>query len=260
MPGLASLSKSLVSRLGERRSQVCLLELDGKDKVTGDYIAFQYFPETITDTKQINYQPKDIPGGSLPLYQWTSSGERLITFEAVFTADVDLATDKNAFGQLISKGHARRNVDIRTALLWLRRYTLPRYEDDQQVGVPLTLAPRKCILYIPNSGLGMLGGAQGVTVPPGDVFGTATAVDSGNKLMVTGDRVLSIMTQCDITYEAFFPSGLPRIVTVQLSFAQIAQFRGEVNFPRDADILQKLVDGSQDSTGVYPYKVRAKFK
>src|SRR5690606_21461705 len=117
--------------------------------------------ETITDTKSINYQAKEIPGGSLPLYQWVSSGERAISFEAVFTADVDLASDKDAFTKLVSKGQSHRNVDVRSALVWLRRFMLPRYVEEKQ-GVPLTQSPRKCVLYIPNSGIGLNGGRTAV--------------------------------------------------------------------------------------------------
>lgn len=254
MPGLTSLSKSLVSRLGERRSQVCLLELDGEDKPLGDYMVFQYFPETITDTKAINYEAKAIPGGSLPLYQWTSSGERLISFEAIFTADVDLAGDTAAFAKLVSKGQSRRNVDLRTALLWLRRYMYPRYGDEAQLGVPLTQAPRKSVLYIPNSGIGLTSGAYSSTTDSILARGP-----SQNGVQVSLDRVLVIMTQCDITYEAFFTSGLPRIASVQLQFAQIAQLGGEVNFPRDADTLRDAVTGGSEAFNVFPYPIKAKF-
>lgn len=255
MPGLASLSKSLIAKLGERKAQVCLLELDADDKpVSTEYIAFQYFPETITDTKAVNYETKVIPGGSLPLYQWTSSGERNISFEAVFTSDVDLAADKELFSKLVSKGLIKRNVDIRTALLWLRRYLLPRYEADQQVGVPLTQAPRKCILSIPNSGLGLTGGSFGTSTEQLNAYGPSV-----NGAQILADRLVCIMTQCDITYEAFFASGLPRVATVQLTFAQVAQIGGAVNFPRDSKALQDaFLNGSDEVKGLNKYPIKVK--
>jgi len=39
------------------------------------------------------------------------------------------------------------------------------------------------------------------------------------------------MAQCDVTYELFHPSGLPKIIKVQLSFNQLAQVSGGIQFP-----------------------------
>ena len=58
------------------------------------------------------------------------------------------------------------------------------------------------------------------------------------------------MTQCDITYDAFFPSGLPRIATVSLAFAEIAQFGGVVHFPRRNTNMDDAVDLSRASASV----------
>ena len=257
MAGLGSLSKSLITKLGERKSQVCLLELDDTDKPVGDYLVFQYFPESISDTKAINLQSKDIPGGSLPLYQWVSSGERAISFEAVFTSDVDLTRDQKSVANLKAKGAIGRNVDCRSALTWLRRYMLPRYEDDQQLGVPLTKAPRKAMLYIPNSGIGLYGGSaqvsSSVAAADTNLQGTTAVQQSGLQ-----DAIPVLMSQCDITMEAFFPSGLLRVAVVQLQFLQIAQLAGQVVFPRDNENLSNVV--SQGSGGVFPYPIRATFK
>ena len=227
---------------------------------------FQYFPETITDTKAINYQTREIPGGSLPLYQWISSGERVISFTALFTTDVDLLVDPSSFLKIKQNGQLRRNVDVRTALLWLRRFLLPRYDDDGGLGVPLTSAPRKMILRIPNSGFGLTGGTYGAEAYQGEgAFSNPIVHDP----VVEGDAIPCIMTQCDITYEAFFPSGLPRIASVQLQLAQIAQLAGTVNFPRGSDQLDKIVtDGQGFSKGnvtdlrkaYFPYSMKVKFQ
>ena len=52
-------------------------------------IAFQYWPETITDSRAVEWNPRAIPGGSHPIYQWTHSGERRLAFTAVFTTDFE---------------------------------------------------------------------------------------------------------------------------------------------------------------------------
>jgi hypothetical protein len=211
-----------------------LIELDKRTdapakgyKDNASYTAFQYFPESLSDGKAINYQQKDIPGGSLPLYQWISSGERLVSFTAVFTCDVDYMVSLQSpdtaaniearanfsmealQGRLKSAGQIQRNPDLRGAIAWLRRYMLPSYNGDNSSNI--TQAPNKLRLFLPNSGLGLTGGS--------DLKGSSI------------DSIYCVMTQCEATYESFFQSGLPRVVTVSLAFAQIPQFRGGVYFP-----------------------------
>lgn len=236
MPTVSSLAKSLNAQIDARTSDCALIELDESDAPTGDNQVFQYYPETVTDTKAVNYQQKEIFGGSLPLYQWVSGGERLISFSVVFTCDVDLlnAVDQSVsteiYQRLKSAGQERRNVDIRAAVMWLRGYMLPSYGTatiETQVGkdsggTQLTFAPRKLVLSMPGTGIGFAGGDDGI---------------SGQ------DSVLCHMTQCDVTYEALFPSGLPRAATVQVAFAQIAQFRGAVQFPQRSSFYDDVRKG-----------------
>jgi hypothetical protein len=160
---------------------------------------FQYNPESLQDSKQTNYQNKEIPGGSLPLYQWLAGGERLISFTAMFTNDVEPEGDEGEYSEsqmsrFDAAGIKDRNVDISGAVAWLRQYLYPSY----QQAIPQTLPPRKLILVIPKTYI---------------------------------DTVHVIMTQCDVTLEACWPGGAIREATVQLSFAEIAQIAGEVSFP-----------------------------
>lgn len=253
MPSIQSLTSSLGSYTSERKTDAYLHELgkdDRPDPAESARLAFQYFPESVSDTKAVNYQQKEIPGGSLPLYQWINGGERLITFTAVFTSDVDLISatppgglasvlggSGNIVNRLKNAGEARRNVDIRSAVAWLRRYMLPTYGDGgkqdarqgAKLGVPLTFAPAKLLLFMPKSGIGLAGGSSG---GPG-----------------SDNSVLCVMTQCDITYEKFFPSGLPRVATVGLSFAQVAQFGGRISFPRRDDAMDEAVFGLRSASG-----------
>lgn len=231
---IQTLADSLSSYLSTRKSDAYLVELGSDDRPlvkNGQAVtlAFQYFPDTISDTKAVNYQQKEIPGGSLPLYQWINGGERLISFTAYFSSDVDLLSASSPTGKIASAlgqggnitdrirsaGEAKHNIDIRSAVAWLRRYMLPSYSNETKadmVGVPLTFAPSKLLLVLPGSGIGIAGGESGF--------------QTGN------DAVLCVMTQCDVTYEKFFPSGLPRIVSVSLAFAQVPQLAGFVSFPR----------------------------
>ena len=233
MVALDSLASQLSPTVHQKRVDALLLALnDVDDSPDGSHVRFQYFPETVNDSKQVMWQPKEIPGGTLPLYQWMASGERLITFTAQFTCDVDLLVanhqitsrvDENRLRALENAGALDRNVDIRSAVAWLRRHTLPRFGDESQVGTPQIFAPRKLRLFLPNSGIGVAGGSES--------SGTGASRDS----------IVCIMTLCDVTYEAFFRSGLPRIATVNLAFAQVAQYAGQVKFPSRTSRMDEVV-------------------
>ena len=233
MAGLLSLASGTFGDNVASKSEAAIIELDSlKGDVPSDgSFKFQYYPETISDTKQVNYQRRDMPGGSLPIYQWINSGERAISFTAVFATDVNIAeapgadngkvlspTAENTQKRLEYVGQKERNVDIRGAILRLRNMVLPVYTGGDSIK---TQAPRKLLLYLENTGIGLMGGLGGDTLADGKAETTKRP----------SNTVLCIMTQCDITWESFFPNGLPRIVTVQLTFAEIAQRGGRVIFP-----------------------------
>lgn len=245
MPSLSGLSESILTQVSQRKTDAYLIELNKEGspnmevKENGDvatHLAFQYFPDSITDAKGINYAQKEIPGGSLPLYQFVNGGERLISFTAQFTTDVDLLTveastsaasliglSTNITDRLKAAGASRRNVDIRAAIAWLRRYMYPTYSSGDlpaSEGTTITVAPKKLRLVLPGSGIGLAGASA------------------------NSDSVRVIMTQCDITYDAFFPSGLPRVATVALAFAEVAQFGGSVEFPQRDTTMDDAVSSS----------------
>jgi hypothetical protein len=260
--GLLSLSQSTLMQLGKASSLACFFEYDQNDNLTTSGLAFQYFPETITDTKAVNYQTKDIPGGSLPLYQWVSSGERIISFTAYFTSDVDLGAQATSgpngpidqFNTLQSQGLTNRNVDVRTAFLALRQYMFPTYlTSGTSPGQPLTLAPKKLMLMFTGSGLGLFGGFGATPGSPQSSYATA---QGGPVTLNDRDGITCIMTQCDLTIEQTFPSGMIRVGSVQLSFAHIAQLGGVVTFPSYGPQGSFLVNsGDNSSIARYPIQV-----
>lgn len=226
MPGLLSLSRALNPGLGMRLSEVILLGLDQTDAPDQKNVTkLQYYPESISDTKAINWQQKEIPGGSLPLYQWVSSGARTIGFTAQFSCDIDLDTAApDPSLKLKAFGEETRNVDIRSACLKLRQFLLPKYGGTVEIGVPLTYAPAKLKLFMPGTGIGLFGGGPAL----------------GGK-----DSILCVMTQCDITFEQFFMNGIPRLASVQLAFDQIPQFGGAVYFPSVEDEMKSNASGGK---------------
>lgn len=182
-----------------------------------DAIAFQYWPDGMTDSRTSDWNPRMVPGGSHPIYQWSHSGERTFGMTAVFTSDLkpkDVDTDDSSgllsdIGGLVGKAAAAsglgaedpdklRNVPAESAVAWLRYFTYPLYgQNDLRA-----FEPPKCMIVMPNSGIAFDG----------------------------GDSVICVMTSNQVTYEAFWPNGRPRIVEVALEFAEVVQLEDTIRF------------------------------
>lgn len=244
VPGVVSLvaNKSLTS-LNARKSAIKLLRLKPEDdKPDGSALALQYWPDTFNDSASVNYAKKPVPGGSLPLYQWISNGERTLSFQALFTTDVDITkwiqqqprsnAREGYTDALKAAGLESRNIDIRAALIWLRSFRMPTYNADGTY-----LPPAKVVLSIPGSRIGLWSGDTG----------------TGRE----ADSITAVMTTCDIEIRASFPNGNIRIAAVTLAFEEIAQKEGIVNFPGYGKrISDTFVNGSNTSVtgagiGVY---------
>src|SRR3990172_6961093 len=81
----------------------------------------QYFPESLSDSRAVNYETKEIPGGSHPLYQWVAGGERQLSFTAVFTQEIRLTKVSPLTGFFLSP--EKHSADIKSAIAWLRHFT-----------------------------------------------------------------------------------------------------------------------------------------
>lgn len=243
MAGLAELASKLGQATQPIKSAAYLITLDPQTDSPTFSTTLQYFPDTISDSKSVSWQAKEVPGGSLPMYQWSGSGERTLSFTAAFTCDIDLhakaATPDGTVKytdlktRIQDNGQLKYNVDIRSAVVWLRSHMLPTYDKEGRA-----IAPPKLILYMPNSGIGAAGGfASNFASQP--------------------DAVLCVMASCEVSYESFFPSGLPRTATVSLSFNQIPQYKGQIVFPQmdAASLLEPLrgKDGSANGGGYMGY-------
>lgn len=233
MAGLTSLASKAASFVSEKKSQAFLIALNDKGE-PWSASTFQYFPETFSDTKAVSWQAKEVPGASLPLYQWTGSGERTVSFTAQFSTDVDplannqagvttAATITTFKERLKYNGVERRNVDVRSAVMWLRQYMLPRYTESQ------TLPPRKLILYLPFSGIGLAGGQV--------------------SNIGSDDKMLCVMTQCEVTWEKFFKTGNAKLASVSLAFAQVPQDGSSVSLPQAGPKMLSAVNGDASYLG-----------
>lgn len=221
------------------RAYIIPLDILNNDALLiGDKRYLQYFPESVTDTKGTNYENKVITGLSHPLYQWSSGGERLITFTAVFSRDdaptqqeIDylksVRNNANAVagtlgwslgdidpGDVGRKLSDPRNVDIPSAIAYLRSFVYPRYTNANGNLLNRPKPPPKLILGMPGMRL--------------------NAQTAGN-----ADELCCIMQQCDVSYESFFSDGSPRLAKVQLQFAETIQRAGKIN-AHDAFALRNV--------------------
>lgn len=225
------LIKSLSSVIGGASSEVkkslCgIYEISDPAKAasTDSFRSFQYFPESINESRSVPYASKEPLGGSHPIYQWVSPGERKISFKAVFSSDSPLTSNnevanqdvgsmavraasafsnfkKNPVTTLMAGGSPQKdsqyNVHIASALAWLKSKTYPTYSAKGRASPPPVL-----VLILQNSGIN---------------FGQQIAGYSDF------NSVTCLMESISIDYQAFFPSGEPRYVEVSLSFVETIQ-------------------------------------
>jgi hypothetical protein len=198
--GFGGVVASLVGKKSsaEELAQVYIVPLnsDGGISPVGDY-PLQYWPDSITWSNSPGWASKTVHGGSHPLYQWFSGGERVLSFNAEFSRDLQ--------GEIVGKSlivppgsvpRDRYNVDIVAAVQWLESLGMGRYQAFSPGGVD---PPPTLYVVIPNSGIGRTKGGA-----PSDYF-------------------QSVMVGCNPTIDAWFPDGTPRHATVALSFAEVAQ-------------------------------------
>jgi len=234
--GVQSLARALgPSNHGEHSSECVLYPLDPRTDriVPGAGFRLQYFPESVKSSKPPNWQQKEVPGGSLPIYQFVAGGEHLVSYTAMLSCDTDLLSNEGLHAELESEGLRERNPDLRAALAWLRQFVLPRYPSGGSPAV--TAPPRKLMVSMPGTGIGLLAG-----VAP-------------NTQALLVDSFFAQMTQCDVTLQKLFPSGLPRLIQMDLAFAQTAQYGGAVSFPGVSNVHDRLL-----TTGdpFRPYRLR----
>jgi len=171
----------------------------------GDEIfVFQYWPESLDDSYNVEYAQKQVPGASHPLLQWIGGSGRQITFTAQFTAELDMGEERGGLSRQanINQNLAavglmpsdRYTVDIRAALSRLRSFMMADYGTQASGLNSLASPPKKLWLVLEGS---LLGG--------------------------TDDAILVVLRSAPITYESWFPNGHPRMVQVSCTFDEIVQ-------------------------------------
>lgn len=168
----------------------------------------QYWPESVSDSYEIGWNFKDIPGASHALAQWASNNGRTISFDVHFhrfTRPIAHRTSAEKLKDIGDKAGPKAdpssNVDIRNEIAYLRGYCYPTY--GVIGGIKGSFPPPVAILNIPGLGLNESDGS---------------------------DSIFAVMTQCEVTYILCFPNGTPRHATVSLAFKQIVQKANGVEF------------------------------
>ena len=167
-----------------------------------DVLHLQYWPQSLQDDYQPNYAEHQIPGGSHPLYQWVNGGGRTLTFQSVFTSELNITRGSvGAVGNILGPIASVSSVltpssqftnDVAGALSRIRSFMLADY-------------PR--------------GGQQGITTPPQIL----TLTFPGTKLAGNSDSVNVILRAAPITIEAWYPNGEIRVATVDFTFNEVVQ-------------------------------------
>jgi hypothetical protein len=222
MAGLLSLAGALTGAssgfLQEEVAHTYIVPLDHKGSPDTRYArSFQFWPAEMADSEAVNYATKQIPGGNLPFYQWISGGEHIVSFSAIFARDLWFPTDTLQKGTVVKE--TKHTVDVAAAVKWLRMLKAPMYV----LGNDYPFPPPLLYLVVP---------------------GTPIGVDMG-------DRMLCVMTQCDVTWKKWFPDGTPRLAEVNLAFAETIQKPGNTQFYG----AEKLIEASSRytyKTGIKP--------
>jgi len=183
---------------------VSMIGIDHTGAVVIPQQAFQWWPESITDTMGTGWQFKQIPGASHALAQWGSNNGRVFAMELKLSRSMRYLEDFKSAGlfgdvPLQAKGINPRsprnlasNVDIRQMVRYLRAYCYPNYDS---INNGIALPPVTVVLNVPGLQLNEDG----------------------------SDTIWAVMTACDVTYMKAFRDGKPRLATVSLGFQQIVQ-------------------------------------
>lgn len=96
--------------------------------------SFQFWPAEISDSGDPNYSSRNIPGGSVPFYQWVNNADSVISFDVSFSRDL--------IGEINGTNieESKYNVDVAAAVAWLKSLKMPVYnQGDIHVEPPYTL-------------------------------------------------------------------------------------------------------------------------
>ncbi|MBF0554541.1 MAG: hypothetical protein HQK96_08315 [Nitrospirae bacterium] len=168
----------------------------------GKYLVFPFFPESLSDSKSVNWSNIELPGASHPIYQYVNSGERNITFTAKL-----LRETRPGLTTLYTSPF---NIDINDAATFLRSCLYPKSSNNNSGGATIISAPPICKIKIGGSNF-----------------------DNKSGL------ITCIMTQCDIEVTKWWDddNATPKVAEVSLAFAEIINVFRNVRYVFSDDLV-----------------------
>jgi len=217
----------------------------GIDTDTGEPVpgleerAFQWFPESFSDSIEIGWEAKQTPGASHAIMQWSGNGGRTFAFETLLYRNMAPLTLQAQQQTILAveglpnpnePGNSLYNINIESMVNWLRSFCYPRYVTGQGFGgttITRPVSPPIAILNLPGMALNEDG----------------------------SDIVYCVVTGCDVTYEKLFANGQPKVVKVNLTLKQVVQYPGRAQSIQFVgyDVLRRagrLFNNSPDTYGV----------
>lgn len=168
--------------------------LDGR--VMLEETAFQYMPESVSDSIEIGWEFSTLPATSHGLAHWTQNGGRTISFEVTFARDMQFEPKPHAFVRADpnADGVKQYNGNPDFMIKYLRAFVHPERQADGTV-----LSPPIAYVNLPGSRIGPRGE---------DVFA-------------------GVMTSCEVAYKRLSVDGsgegFTRLASVNLSFKEVIQ-------------------------------------
>lgn len=196
----AASSYALTSTARQARASMMGIDPETGDTVLGlEEQAFQFWPESLSDTIEIGWEPKQVPAMSHALMQWSGNGGRTLSFELeMIRVMKPLAKQPAPFGMPVedpsNEENQPFNVNIEFMINFFRSFCYPFYENTV-AGVRRAKAPPIAILNMPNMCLNEDG----------------------------SDIIFAVVTGCDVTYEKLFSDGQPRQVKLSLTLKQVIE-------------------------------------
>jgi hypothetical protein len=160
----------------------------GRSNMMNCSIFFQFFPESISDSRSVNIGEVSMPLMPNPLPGLVSSSPRNISFEAVFAQEKWAGEGNDNFKW------DKHNFNVGIALQVLRSFCYP-------MGA-YTPLPQPLMLNLP---------------------GTRIGIDQAE---TRGDTVFCLLKDYNATRKAFFPDGSIRVASVHLSFQEFSVLGG----------------------------------
>lgn len=187
---------------------------------TNDLISLvlPFFPESISESKDVHYETVTVPGAKIPVYVWTASGERRISFSVYLAQEMKEEAFPDVAKSLTNESDVFKedmiyNRKIADIVEWLRECMEPVYAEE---GVEGNIRIQKAIAP-PTLYLGFIKGGKAVSCVRFIDFGSDEVTREGLGPMYC------IMNSLSVDWLAFFPDGTPRLAKVDLEFVEVGR-------------------------------------